>query len=78
MKTIQANIPEYLANLAAEAAAKEKTTLDQIVAIALAAHVGAWQVREDIETRARRGNLETFDRVLAKVPDAPPLPGDEL
>ena len=78
MKTIQANIPEYLANLAAEAAAKEKTTLDQIVAIALAAHVGAWQVREDIEARARRGNLKTFDRVLAKVPDAPPLPGDEL
>ncbi len=78
MKTIQANIPEYLANLAAEAAAKEKTTLDQIVAIALAAHVGAWKVREDIETRARRGNLETFDRVMAKVPDVPPLPGDEI
>jgi hypothetical protein len=77
MTTIQANIPDYLAKLAAETAAKERTTLDQIVAIALAAHVGAWQVREDIETRARRGNLETLGRVLARVPDVPPLPGDE-
>lgn len=78
MTTIQANIPDYLAKLAVETAAKERTTLDQVVAIALAAHVGAWQVREDIDTRARRGNLETLDRVLARVPDVPPVPGDEL
>lgn len=78
MKTIQANIPDYLANLAADAAAKEKTTLDNIIAIALAAHVGAWQVREDIETRAKRGNMETFDRILSRVPNVPPVPGDEL
>lgn len=78
MTTIQANIPDYLAKLAAETAVKERTTFDQIVAIALAAHAGAWQVREDTETRARRGNLETFDRVLACVPDVPPLPGGEL
>ncbi len=77
MTTIQANVPDYLARLATEAAAKEQTSLDNIVAVALAAHVGAWQVRDDIETRAKRGNLETFDRILARVPDAPPLPGDE-
>lgn len=78
MKTIQANIPEYLARLATEAAAKEQTTFDNIVAVALAAHVGAWQVREDVRVRAKRGNLKTFDRVLARVPSVPPLPGDEL
>jgi hypothetical protein len=32
----------------------------------------------DIEARAKRGSLEAFDRILAKVPDVPPLPGDEL
>jgi hypothetical protein len=78
MKTIQASIPEYLARLAAEAAAQEQTTLDNIVAVALAAHVGAWQVRDDIETRAKRGNLEALDRILARVPNGPPLSGDEL
>ena len=75
MTTIQANVPDFLAKLASEAAAKEHTSLDNIISIALAAHVGAWQVREDIETRAQRGNLQTLDRVLARVPARPPLPG---
>jgi hypothetical protein len=78
MTTIQANVPDYLAKLAAEAAAKEHTSLDNIVSIALAAHVSAWQVRDDIETRAKRGDLKTLDRVLARVPALPPVPGDEL
>jgi hypothetical protein len=78
MTTIQAQVPDFLAKLATEAAAKERTTVDNIVSIALAAHVGAWQVRDDIELRAQRANLQTFDRVLARVPARPPLPGDEL
>ena len=61
-----------------EAADKEQTSLDNIVFIALAAQVGAWRVRTDIEARAQRGNLETLARILARVPANPPLPGDEL
>ena len=68
MTTIQAQVPDFLAKLASEAAAKERTTVDNIVSIALAAHVGARQVRDDIELRAQRGNLQTLDRVLARVP----------
>ena len=78
MTTIQASIPDFLAELAHEAADKEQTSLDNIVSIALAAHVGAWRVRSDIEARAQRGNLETLDRILSRVPANPPLPGDEL
>jgi len=33
---------------------------------------------DDIETRAKRANLEDFDRIMAKVPNVPPMPGDEL
>lgn len=78
MTTIQAKIPDYLARLAAEAATKEQTSLDQIVALALSAQLGAWRVREDIGVRARRGRPEDLRDVLAQVPDVPPLPGDEL
>ncbi len=77
MTTIEAKVPDYLAKLAGEAAKKENTTIDQIVALALSAQVGAWQVRESISSRAKRAKLENFDAVLAKVPDAPPVPGDE-
>jgi hypothetical protein len=78
MTTIHANVPDYLARLAAEAAVKEQTSLDQIVALALSAQLGAWQVREDIGVRARHGRPEVLRDILANVPDVPPLPGDEL
>ena len=51
LTTISANIPDYLAKLAAEAAEKEKTTVDQIVAIALSAQIAAWNAREEILSR---------------------------
>jgi hypothetical protein len=78
MTTIEAKLADYLAALAAEAAAKEKTTLDQIIALALSAQLSAWKVREDMDRRAKRGRLEDLRDILAQVPDVPPLPGDEL
>ena len=77
MTTIKAKVPDYLAKLAVEAAAKENISLDQVVALALASQVTAWRVRDDIETRGRRAKLEDYDRILARVPDVPPAPGDE-
>lgn len=77
MTTIEATVSDYLAALAKEAAAKEKTTLDQIIALALSAQLSAWKVRDDMETRAQRGRLEDLRDILSQVPDVPPLPGDE-
>ena len=78
MTTIHANVPDYLAKLAEEAAQKENVTVDQIVALALSAQVSAWNVREDIGLRARRGDPADLDRILSQAPDRHPLPGDEV
>ena len=78
MTTIEAQVPDYLARLAREAAEKENVTVDQIVALALASQVSAWRVRDDMATRAARGKLVDFDLIMSKVPDVPPQPGDEL
>ena len=78
MKTIQVKVPDYLAKLAAEMAEREQISLDQIVSLALSAQLAVWRIRDDIETRAKRANMEEFDRILAKVPNVPPMPGDEL
>jgi hypothetical protein len=77
MTTIQAQVPDYLAKMAVEAARKENTTLDQIIALALSAQLSAWKVREDMQTRAARGRPEDLRDILAQVPDVPPVPGDE-
>ena len=78
MTTIEAKVPDYLAALVAEAAVKEQTTIDQIIALALSAQLSAWKVRDDMETRAKRGHPENFREILDRVPDVAPLPGDEL
>ncbi len=78
MTTIQAQVPDYLARLAAEIAEREKTTVDHIVSLALSAQIEAWKVREGMEARARRANPADWEALLAKVPEAPPMPGDEL
>jgi hypothetical protein len=76
MTRIQANVPDYLAKLAEEAAARENMTVDQIVALALSAQLSAWNVRDRPDLRAQRGDLAEFDRVLAKAQDRAPLTDD--
>ena len=78
MTTIEAKVPDYLARLTAEVAEREKVSVDQIVALALSAQVESWRIRDDVETRARRANRADFEALLDKVPDVPPMAGDEL
>ena len=75
--TIQANIPDFLIRQATDVARRENTSVDSIIAIALSSQVTAWQVRDTVEQRAQRGRLSDLDDILAAVPDAPPLAGDE-
>jgi hypothetical protein len=77
MKTLQAEIPELLLQEVAELAAKQKTTVDQIVSLALAAQVSAWRTRDSIAARANRVDWHKVDEILARVPNNPPLSGDE-
>lgn len=78
MKTLKAQVPDILVDEINELAAKQNTTVDQIVSVALAAQVSAWRTRESIEARSRRVNWQKVDDILARVPDVPPQPGDEL
>lgn len=78
MKTIQAQIPDSLARQLTELADQEQITVDQIVSIALASQISAWRKGDTIAERAKRGSWDKFDRLLEKVRDVPPLPGDEL
>ena len=78
MTTLKAQVPDTLLNQVSELAEQEKTTVDQLVSIALAAQVSAWKVSESITSRAKRVDYKAFDEIMAKVPDVPPVPGDEL
>lgn len=45
MITLQIIIPDFLARQAADAAAKEPTSVDHILSPALSSQLSAWQVR---------------------------------
>lgn len=78
MSTLEVHIPDLLLKQLNEIAAKANVSVDQIVSIALAAQVSASQARESISSRAARVNWKKVDDILDRVPDNPPLPGDEL
>ena len=78
MKTLQAQVPELLLREVQELAENQNATVDQIVSVALAAQVFAWRTRESIASRAARVDWERVDEILARVPDVPADPGDEL
>jgi hypothetical protein len=77
MTTITASIPDFLARILTDAANKERTSVDQIVALALQAQVTTWEVRDTIEVRASRSNPDGMRAMLDRVPDVPPVAGDE-
>jgi hypothetical protein len=78
MKTLQAQVPDLLLQELNELAANQGASVDQLVSLALAAQVSAWRTRESIDSRAKRVDWKQVDDILARVPDVPPLPGDEL
>lgn len=78
MKNLQAEVPELLLQEVKELAEKQNASVDQIVSVALAAQVSAWRTRESVASRAKRVNWQKVDEILARVPDVPPEPGDEL
>lgn len=71
-------LPDSLYNGARLMAEKDHISLNQFISIAVAEKIAALNTSAFFEERARRADLNAFDRILADVPDNPPLPGDEI
>jgi hypothetical protein len=73
VKTIKADLPDDVAALVAEAAARQNQSLDQFVAAAITNQLSIAKRALTIEERAGR-----FRAILDRVPSVPPIPGDKL
>jgi len=78
MSTMSLRLPESLHEKIRDLAEKEGISMNQLVTTAVAEKISALLTEEYLETRARRGSREKFQRVLDKVPDEEPRAGDEL
>ena len=71
-------MPNSFHERARELAEREGISINQLVSTALAEKMAALMTEEFLDTRARRGSRSRLLRALAKVPDVPAAPEDEL
>ena len=78
MSTLSLRLPESLHKRVRELAQQDGISINQFISTAVAEKLAALMTVDYLEERAQRGRREKFLAVLAKVPDVPPEPGDEL
>jgi hypothetical protein len=71
-------LPDHVMAQAKALAADSGTSLNQFLGSIVAERIGELRAIAEIERRIARANVEDVRAILAKVPDVPPLPGDEI
>jgi hypothetical protein len=71
-------LPEHVMSAAKVLAAKNGASLNQFLSTLIAERVGELRAFDAMEQRAARGNVDAALEILAKVPNRPPLDGDEI
>jgi hypothetical protein len=61
-----------------ELSERDDVSINQFIATAVAEKTAALLTIDYLDARGRRGSRTQFDRILARVPNVPPIPGDEL
>ena len=78
MSALHVTIAEPLSEQIRQFAAEGGLTAERFVEAILERQISADEDFRQLKARAARGRIEDFDRVMAAVPDVPPMPGDEL
>lgn len=78
MSSLSLRLPDSLHRKIRELAEQEDISINQFVATAVAEKAAALLTVEYLKKRGGRGDPKLVDRILSKVPDVPPVPGDEL
>jgi predicted transcriptional regulator len=78
MSSLSLRLPDSLHAKIRELAASDDVSINQFIATAVAEKAAAMLTLAYLEERAKRGNRAAFDRILARVPDVAPMPGDEI
>ncbi|HEV7404999.1 MAG TPA: toxin-antitoxin system HicB family antitoxin [Chthoniobacteraceae bacterium] len=77
MKTIQVTISDDLHQAVVSQAERENISINALISRSLRATVALPMLGLTVEERAAKGSWEDFDRIMARVPNVPPVPGDE-
>lgn len=71
-------VPDSLFGYVRTVAAEDQVSMNQFFVTAIAEKISAMKTVEYFQTRRERGNLDAFDAFMARVPNVPPMAGDEI
>lgn len=78
MSNLSLRLPDSLHHKVRQLAEQDNVSINQFIATAVAEKAAALLTVEYLEERGRRADPKLVDRILRRVPDVPPVPGDEL
>lgn len=78
MSTLSLRLPDSLHERARQLAEREGTSINQLIATALAEKISALDTVAYLEERASKGSRKAFREVLNRVPSVAPDSGDEV
>jgi len=77
MKAIELNMPDEVYKKLENLASQDHQSVNAFALRKLEELARAFEDFKELEQRARGGNREKFQEAMAKVPNIPPVPGDE-
>ena len=77
MSNLSLRLPDSLHRKIRELAERDDVSINQFIASAAAEKAAALLTVDYLEERARRADSSLLDRILRRVPDVPPVVGDE-
>jgi hypothetical protein len=78
MSSLSLRLPDSLHQKVRQLAEQDDISINQFIATAVAEKAAALLTVSYLEERGRRADPRLVDRILRRVPDVPPAPGDEL
>ena len=78
MSVLTINLPESLAEKLKKMSEQDKIAPEQFVVIAVAEKLATLTTVNYLEERAKRANLDDFEKILAKIPDIEPEEFDKI
>jgi hypothetical protein len=78
MGTLSLRLPASIHRHIREIARQEGVSINQFISSAVAEKISALLTEEYVNARAARADLDKVAQILAKVPERPPVAGDEL
>jgi predicted transcriptional regulator len=78
MKAIELNMPDEVYKKLENLASQDHQSVNVFALRKLEEFTRAFEDFRELEQRAQRGSGEKFQAAMAKVPNVPPMPGDEI